>query len=156
MFQRKDVLAILKKARRIDINCAMFGASTHQYVLNPPIRKSFVRGVEERYGFKLPEDYFYFITEVGDGGAGPDYGITPFVEFLEKGKDSVAEAYATAYRRSLAKEFTLRQMRADEVEEYAIVTREYYEKNPEQYFVSKPSCPTFGTTINETVQAIGS
>ena len=135
MFQREEVLAILNAARRIDENCEMFGASKHRYLLNPPIRKSFVRGVEERYGFKLPEDYFDFITEVGDGGAGPDYGITPFVELVQKGQNTRAEAYAADYRRSLAKEFTPRSMRTDEVDEYAIVTKEYYEKNPEQYFV---------------------
>ena len=28
-------------------------------------------------------------------------------------------------------------------------------QNQEYHSVSKPSCPTFGTTINETVQAIG-
>lgn len=47
----------------------------HRYRLNPPISVSFVRMVEEKYGFSLPEDYFRFITEVGDRGAGPDYGI---------------------------------------------------------------------------------
>lgn len=135
MFQREEVLAILNEAHRMDENCEMFGASKHQYLLNPPIRKSFVRGVEERYGFRLPEDYFYFITEVGDGGAGPDYGIISFAELVEQKTDPRAEAYAADYRRSLAKEFTPRPMRADEVDEYAIVAKKYYEENPEQYFV---------------------
>lgn len=135
MLRREEILAVLEEARRLDEECEMFGASKHRYVLNPPIRASFVRGVEERYGFKLPEDYFYFITEIGDGGAGPDYGIDPFVSLVEQKGDSYAEEYAAAYRQSLAREFTPRQMQADEVEEFAIVTREYYEKNPKRYFV---------------------
>ena len=48
----------------------MFGASKHQYKLNPPVDTAFVHKVEEKYHFRLPEDYFKFITEVGDGGAG--------------------------------------------------------------------------------------
>lgn len=135
MLRREEILVILDEARRLDEKCEMFGASKHRYVLNPPIRASFVRRVEERYGFRLTEDYFRFITEVGDGGAGPDYGIAPFVSLVEKNDNWGAEEYASAYRLSLAKEFKLRQMQADEVEEYAIVTREYYEKNPKQYFI---------------------
>ena len=119
----------------MDEKCEMFGASRHQYRLNPPIEKSFVRRVEERYGFQLPEDYFHFITEIGDGGAGPDYGIDPFIKFLEKKGTPGAEAYAAAYRCALAKPFAPRPMRADEVEDFAIVTRAGYEKNPELYFV---------------------
>ncbi len=135
MLERKEILAVLNEARKMDKKCEMFGASRHRYALNPPIRASFVRGVEERYEFKLPEDYFYFITEIGDGGAGPDYGIYPFVSLVEQRDNPRAQEYAVAYRQSLSKEFTPRQMRADEVDEFSIVTREYYEKNPERYFV---------------------
>ena len=135
MLKRKEIIKILKQARKIDSEYEMFGASKHKYSLNPPIRESFVRGIEEKYGFKLPEDYFRFITEIGDGGAGPDYGIDSFVEFLKQGKDSTVEKYRELYRYSLAKDFTPRQMRADEVEEYAIATREAYERNPNWYIV---------------------
>lgn len=135
MFHREEIIAVLDKARHMDEKYEMFGASRHRYVLNPPIRASFVRSVEERYGFRLPEDYFHFITEVGDGGAGPYYGIDSFVSLVEQKSNPRAEEYAVAYRLSLAQKFTPRQMQADEVEEYAIVTREYYEKNPKQYFV---------------------
>ncbi len=41
--------------------------------INPPISKQEVRNLEEKYHFKLPRDYFWFITEIGDGGTGP-YG----------------------------------------------------------------------------------
>lgn len=135
MFKREEVLKILHQAHQIDKNCEMFGSSRHRYVLNPPIRKSFVQGVEQKYGFKLPEDYFQFITEVGDGGAGLDYGIYPFTEFLMKGESPGIEKFREAYRRSLSNPFTPRQMKLEEVEEYAIVTKEFYQKNPDKYFI---------------------
>ena len=72
MFQREEILKILSQAQKVDKKFELFGSSTHKYKLNPPIQASFVRSIEEKYGFTLPEDYFRFITEVADGGAGPD------------------------------------------------------------------------------------
>ena len=135
MFIQEEVIEILNQAQQIDSKYEMFGASTHKYSLNPPIRESFVRGVEERYGFKLPEDYFRFITEIGDGGAGPDYGIRPFVTIMEKGKSPTLEKWKESYRFDLAKSFAPRKMRADEVDDYAIATREAYDQNPDDYFI---------------------
>lgn len=135
MWKREKVIEILNQARKIDWKYEKFGASLHQYILNPPIDASFVRYVEKQYGFALPEDYFRFITETGDGGAGPDYGIIPFADFLQKEKSSGAEKFRDAYRRSLSKPFMPRKMRADEIEEYAIATRETYERNPDRYYI---------------------
>lgn len=112
-----------------------FGASTHKYKLNPPISVSFVRNIEEKYGFTFPEDYFQFITEVGDGGAGPDYGIQSFTKLLTEGTDSYSKRYWEEYRYSLAKTFAPRPMLAEEVEEFAIATKEAYERNPNHYFI---------------------
>ncbi|WFD11945.1 hypothetical protein [Tepidibacter hydrothermalis] len=46
--------------------------------LNPPIEASEVRMLEEKYNFKLPPDYFWFITEIGDGGEGPHGDLMKF------------------------------------------------------------------------------
>lgn len=155
MFKREEVLKILHQAHQIDKNCEMFGSSRHRYVLNPPIRKSFVQGVEQKYGFKLPEDYFQFITEVGDGGAGPDYGIWPFTDFLMKGNSPSIEKFKEAYRCSLSNSFTPRQMQLEEVEEYCIVSKEFYKENPDKYFIYKKfddedSCDENGFFIPDT------
>jgi len=83
MFHRKKVNNILRKARRIDKKYEIFGVSRHHYKLNCPVNKEFVHKVEEKYHFILPKDYAQFITEVGDGGAGPDYGIYPFGNFIK-------------------------------------------------------------------------
>lgn len=134
-FKREDIINILNQAQCIDSKYELFGASKHQYKLNPPISASFVHEVEEKYGFTLPKDYFSFITEVGDGGAGPEYGIIPFGDFLEKGVSAGAEKFMEAYRQSVAYPFTPRQMKTDEVEDFAITTREVYEQNPERFFI---------------------
>jgi len=141
MWKRERIIEILNQAQEIDSKYEQFGASKHRYRLNSPIRASFVRSVEKRYGFTLPEDYFCFITEVGDGGAGPDYGIDSFTEFLKKGKDAYAERFWEEYRNSLAKPFMPRKMAADEVKEYAIATREAYDRNPDRYYIYEKSEP---------------
>lgn len=128
MIEREKIEQILDCARAVDKKYELFGASTHKYKLNPPISASFVRNIEEKYGFMLPEDYFYFITEVADGGAGPDYGIQPFTDFLQEGKDTYSKRYWEEYRCSLAKPFAPRPMEVHEVEEFAIATKEAYEK----------------------------
>ncbi|WP_027624597.1 hypothetical protein [Clostridium lundense] len=46
--------------------------------LNSPIATSEVRMLEEKYNFKLPPDYFWFITEIGDGGEGPHGELMKF------------------------------------------------------------------------------
>lgn len=136
MLNRESIIEILNKAHQIDSECELFGASRHQYKLNPPISVSYVHDVEERYGFELPEDYFRFITEIGDGGAGPDYGITEFTYLMRKGSSPGVDKFLEAYRYSLAKPFTPRPLKADELEEYAaIATKEAYERDPDKYFV---------------------
>ena len=105
MLEREKIMGVLARARQMDPECQMFGASKHQYRLNLPIEASFVRSVEAEYGFSLPEDYFRFITKIGDGGAGPDYGICPLRTFVESARSPRAERLREAYRRSLARPF---------------------------------------------------
>jgi len=133
-FKREEIVEILKRAQRIDKKYELFGTSKHKYKLNPTISVSFVREVEAKYGFTLPEDYFRFITEVGDGGAGPDYGIEPFADFLKTVASSGAERFREAYRESLANPFEPREMQANEVEDFAF-NRRAYEQNPNDFFV---------------------
>lgn len=91
MFRREEVERILDQARRMDSGLEMFGASKHQYKLNPPVNLPFVRAIEEEYRFRFPEDYVQFITEIGDGGAGPGYGLFSF-GFYRTASKSAREA----------------------------------------------------------------
>ena len=76
MTDRTDSLAAkLDKLRRADRQHAVFGASSHHYQLNNPVDGQTLDAVEASIGHSLPDDYREFITRVGDGGAGPFYGL---------------------------------------------------------------------------------
>ena len=68
----KTLAALAKKA---DPQCLVFGSEKHQYTFRPPIDIQAVRAFESRTGLTLPEEYVRFLTEVGNGGAGIDYGL---------------------------------------------------------------------------------
>ncbi|MCQ4085676.1 SMI1/KNR4 family protein [Saccharibacillus sp. JS10] len=53
----------------------VFGASSHHYQLHAPITMTELNDLEKDWGVKLPEAFAAFITLVGNGGAGPYYGI---------------------------------------------------------------------------------
>ena len=75
---KPTVLRLLGELDRRDRHRRVFGAGVHQYRLNPPLPASVVEAFEARHGVSLPEDYRRFITEIGNGGAGPYYGLLPF------------------------------------------------------------------------------
>lgn len=141
MLRLDTTLKILEQARRIDTDCEMFGAKAHRYRLNPPVAESFVREAEEKCGFTLPADYRRFVTRIGDGGAGPDYGIHPFREFWKQGyflEDSFAEGHRESWRRSLARPFAPRPMTPEDQADSATGNPEHYGEHPERYFVIDP------------------
>jgi hypothetical protein len=61
----------------MDAALELFGAGTHRYEFNPPLKAEEVAAFEANQALHLPEDYRDFILNVGNGGAGPCYGIYP-------------------------------------------------------------------------------
>ena len=74
----QSVIERLRNLDRKDKKRQVFGAMGHNYVLNPPLDVSVIEAFELEHGVSLPEDYRQFITEIGNGGAGPAYGVFPF------------------------------------------------------------------------------
>jgi hypothetical protein len=54
-----------------------FGAAQHRYELRPPLSEARLLEIEAASGCRLPPDYRDFLLELGDGGAGPYYGLVP-------------------------------------------------------------------------------
>ena len=52
------------------------GVGSHRFRLNPVIEESVVAAFERSHGVTLPEGYRRFLTEIGNGGAGPFYGVS--------------------------------------------------------------------------------
>jgi hypothetical protein len=62
------------RAARPDI----FGADEHRFVLNPPMPDAEATSFESEHNVRLPAEYRHFLTTIGNGGAGPFYGVFPF------------------------------------------------------------------------------
>jgi hypothetical protein len=75
LWDRAEVVGRLNFLQRADPGFTRFGSAKHRYLLNQPLTQSEVTAFEARYAVSLPEDYRSFLLEVGDGGAGPFYGI---------------------------------------------------------------------------------
>lgn len=65
-----------KLASLIDGGFKPFGWEGHGMRLNPPLAEPGVAAFERMHGVELPAEYRAFITRVGDGGAGPAYGLS--------------------------------------------------------------------------------
>lgn len=75
---RTSILRRLAELDRRDRRRRLFGASSHDYRINQRLPAATIEAFEGRHGISLPDDYRSFLTEIGDGGAGPGYGVLPF------------------------------------------------------------------------------
>jgi hypothetical protein len=58
-----------------------FGVKSHRFKLDPPLSEHLIHQFETRYRVTLPNDYRNFLLHMGNGGAGPYYGILPLEEW---------------------------------------------------------------------------
>ncbi|MBK7074651.1 MAG: SMI1/KNR4 family protein [Myxococcales bacterium] len=61
-----------------------FGAARHGYQLGAPLPGPTLDAFEAAIGVALPAAYRGFVTTVGDGGAGPYYGLWPLAHPLQR------------------------------------------------------------------------
>ncbi|MFF1415383.1 SMI1/KNR4 family protein [Streptomyces sp. NPDC058289] len=78
MWDAEQVCGRLQMIAEADPGSRMHGARRHRYVLDPPVAEAVVAQFEQTHGFELPPSYRSFITTVGSGGAGPNYGLYRF------------------------------------------------------------------------------
>lgn len=65
----------LKRLKKIDKSFDAFGASIHKYELNTVLKEEKLFDFESEYKITLPKEFRAFLKYVGNGGAGPFYGL---------------------------------------------------------------------------------
>jgi hypothetical protein len=75
VWDTQRIHARLAEAAQADPDLDAFGASRHRYRLASVLREEQIAAFEARHDITLPEPYRSFLSEAGDGGAGPYYGL---------------------------------------------------------------------------------
>jgi hypothetical protein len=96
------VVEKLTRLRELDRDRTVFGAKTHEYRLGPPLTAGAVAALEKKWKVKLPPGLRAFYTQVGNGGAGPGYGLLPADKF-ERFKPATAYPGVEALRAGAPK-----------------------------------------------------
>lgn len=60
----------------LDATFEVFGSESHQYQFKPCLSDKDIQVFESRYNITLPSEYRNFLLEIGNGGAGPGYGLS--------------------------------------------------------------------------------
>jgi SMI1/KNR4 family protein SUKH-1 len=76
---REALRALRESPRPLEV----FGSQEHEFQTHPPLSEAFIRKFEEAHRIVLPAEYRGFLLEVGNGGAGPGYGLFKFGEMDE-------------------------------------------------------------------------
>jgi hypothetical protein len=84
----------------------IFGANGHHFTLNAPLVEAEVLAFERQHAIRLPPEYRRFLIELGNGGAGPYYGVFPLGAF--DGANGDMEAWGD-FVGSLAEPFAFRE-----------------------------------------------
>ena len=93
MNQKKEILEKLAFIRRHK-EFASFGVKEQEVSYNPCLSEEDIKEFEHKHCITLPDDYRTFISEIGNGGFGPGYGLLPLdkaiVDFKLKDKPNIS------------------------------------------------------------------
>ena len=70
----------LTELRERDTKLWVADANMHEYQLSPPLSEEVIANWEARAEVKLPEEYRLFLRELGEGSAGPGFGMRKLTE----------------------------------------------------------------------------
>lgn len=75
----------LARLKELDSSYSGFGSESHKNILNKRLTQSDIEQYQTKYNIILPEEYAQFLMHIGNGGAGPCYGLLP----LEENENSI-------------------------------------------------------------------
>ena len=87
MLDIPKIRAVLDTASRWDMDLEQFACWGHAHLFNPVLPLEELGAWEELMQVTLPEDYRAYLTQLGNGGAGPAYGLAP----LHCPRDEIAQ-----------------------------------------------------------------
>lgn len=70
-----QLIGLANRAKEIDRDFNEHGANRHKYRFSSAAPISVVKNFEEKHKISLPAGYVSFLTQVGNGGAGPEGGL---------------------------------------------------------------------------------
>jgi hypothetical protein len=82
ILQLERIKEKLERLKELDGKRAVFGSESHDYHSNHCLQISTIKDFEVKHDVDFPEDYVLFLTKIGNGGAGPFYGIEPLENIL--------------------------------------------------------------------------
>lgn len=95
-------------AQRSNRSRRVFGAEHHGFQLNPVLSESEVSAFEKSHSITLPRDYRQFLMDIGNGGAGPYYGVFP-LGMMDHGHDLSLWKEGDGFIGNLSKPFPLKE-----------------------------------------------
>ena len=78
----------------LDRRRQVHGATSHGYRLQPPLTAAELKAIEAEAQTRLPDEYRLWVTEVADGGAGPNHGVRPLREARDGASNELGELRA--------------------------------------------------------------
>lgn len=144
-----NILNVLSLLRAKGPSINVFGSEVHQFKVFTCLAEGEVQAFEKKYGVTLPAEYRGFLTHVGNGGAGPYYGLFKLGE-MDDGHDYAPWTEDNGFVGVLSKPFPLTDAWNDESgcperdeKSESFDETEYeasYEKWEKEYFNSERVC----------------
>jgi hypothetical protein len=133
-----DATRVKEYLRLLSVSRAdVFGAAGHRFLLNPALTEAEVSAFERRHNIHLPADYRHFLTAVGNGGAGPFYGVFPLGKIDRAGAQLDSWSEADGFMGLLSQPFPLtdswNDLRGEPPDELAETDEHEYWTQVEQF-----------------------